>query len=639
MSQSRYSPLMLTAVAGLLQNQGLSVNAGLLSALSQYNAIDIVSQYRTLLTNAINGGVVGTNITAMQSLELPAVTNAVTSSYVSTFGPLAGDDVNGLTGRVLAQANIVMGNGNLGKFVQIYSAAQSYVIQANEVVDSVIASDSLSDTFVGMGVLITGSVSDVSSNTAELARDLQRLGQAWNLNDLDWLGFPSTLIRQLNRAGGILPELVGAFAAQGVTTNQLADVISSRGPAALETELKLYTAMQQVKGSVLSQVNLLLDVTTLGLSSMADLLNPAKVLPNSFRSLTLRVAQPSAPNIGATTAVLVYLPNGSVNSNLTTEFAKDARYKNLSRVIPGDQALATRCIARSLQQIKNIFIPPLGEFSTAVETLENVQDLLLISALTRPVPLADRNSLLGTLATGTGPGGSVTLFDMIGSAAGVPYRELYQQLLSDTQALQATGALSSLTNSTNGVFTIMQNTIDGDYTEIVEIPGEDEDDPPTILYFIEIPTGLPGAGSYGGTTDFFFALNSAFAQGLIPAANAALSSVAAAQPTLSQRTTATVDAIVTALINETQNFARTELDLDELSEENRSGLMSLAGNLHELGTDIGPTGSAPYFEAIADRSNIHGQAIEAAMREGRNIEKLNGIGIDLDTQIPLQPPE
>jgi hypothetical protein len=644
MAQSPYSPLMLIAVNGLLQNQGLAVNAGLLAAFSQYNSIDIVSRYRTLLINSIEGGILGNNITAMQSLgqsSLPSVTNAVTNAYVSNFGQLAGNDSRGLTGQVLDQANIIMGNGNLGKFVQIYNAAQSYLLQVNQIVDSVINSDVLAETFVDMDVLITSSISDVSSDSEALSRDLQNLGQAWNLNDLDWLGFPSTLIRQMSKTAGMLPDLIGLFESAGITTNQLSALIRNNGPVELKTELAVYQVMQRVTGSLLEQVKFLLDVTTANLTSMADLLNPVKLLPNSHQLMTLRISQSSVDNAGNTSLVPIYLSNSSINSNLTNQFSRDNRFKDLSKVIPGDQALGNRAIARGLQQIKNIFVPELPDFSEAVATIENSQDLLAIAALQRPIPLSVRNSLLGMLATGTGPNGKVTLFDMIGVAAGVPYRELYQALINDTLSLQATGALNTLILNSgnpdinNGVFTVMQYTLDGEYTVVEEIPAEDPEDEPTIIFFVVIPTGLPGAGTYGGTENPLFALNSAFAAGLIPAAESTLSSIAASQPALSQRIKETVDAVVSALINEKQNFALTELDLDELSEENRSGLISLASNLHEIGTDTDPTGPAVYFEAIADRSNLPGQAIEAAMREGRNIETLNNVGIDLDTQIPL----
>ena len=49
----------------------------------------------------------------------------------------------------------------------------------------------------------------------------------------------------------------------------------------------MYLAMTQITGDALQQVLDLLGVTTKGLTSMADLLDPVKTLPNSFQSLTV----------------------------------------------------------------------------------------------------------------------------------------------------------------------------------------------------------------------------------------------------------------------------------------------------------------------------------------------------------------
>ncbi len=613
MAQSPYSPLMLISLAGLVQNQGLAVNAGLLSAVAQYRSINVVNDYRSVLSAAdASSDLEDETKTALKNLGgniLPAVT-----------------DAGQLSNQVVAQANTVMGNGNLGKFAQIYSAAQAYIFQNNTVVNSLINSDILSETFVNMDVLTTGNVNDLATDLGILAADLENLGQAWNFNDLESLGYPSTLVRQLAQVAGVLPDLLDLFAAQGITTSQLSEIIRNNGPTDLELELEIYQVMLTVTGSLLRQVKFLLDTTTPDLATMADLLNPAKTLPNSHRLLTVRIPQPSAATADSTTLVPVYLPNGSINSNLLSLFTRDRRYQDLIKVLPDDQALASRVIVRGLEQIKNIFVPSLPDFADAVGDIENNQGLSLITALQQPIPTAIRNSLNSLLATGTGPDGTITLFDMIGAAAGIPYRELYQQLATATAALEDTGALIALTDSSNGVFAVMKNTIAGEYGPEEPDPEDPDPEEPQVV----IPGGLPGAGDYPD-------IDSAFVDGLIPAAISILSEIVASQPALSQQTTALFNNIASALSNEQQNFALTELEIQNLSEQNRSGLMSLAFNLHEIGTDTGPTGSAVYFEAIADRSNIFGQAIVAAMREGRNIEALNNVGIDLDTQIPLLP--
>jgi hypothetical protein len=69
--------------------------------------------------------------------------------------------------------------------------------------------------------------------------------------------------------------------------------------------------MTQVTGFTLSQVLRVLNVTTTGLATMADLLNPVKIFPNSFQTLTVLTSNGLRG---------IYVDNiGTVNSLLETE--------------------------------------------------------------------------------------------------------------------------------------------------------------------------------------------------------------------------------------------------------------------------------------------------------------------------------
>ena len=624
MARAPYSPLMLIAIDGLIQNQGLAVNAQFAAAVSAYRNITAVATYKTVLTNMIAADLSSGVISSMQTLSntvLPAVTDAVTPAYISAFGALGATDAGGLSGQVLQQANLIMGNGDLSKFVQIYNAAQAYLFQNNEIVNSLTTSDQLNTAFTTMSALTTADVSDVSGDLSVLSQELAQLGQAWNLNNLDLLGYPAALLSQLNQQGGMLPELLDTLTAAGITNDQLVQLVNNSF-ASPELNARLYRAMQTVTGALLEQVKFLLDVTTPGLTSMADLLNPAKTLPGSYRTLTLRTTAASSSVPFGTVLTDIYLANGSVNSGLLTQFASDTRYQNLARVIPPDQALANRAIARSLQQVKNIFSSNLEKFSAAIAVVETNQDLPLITALQQTIPPAVRNGLDTLFATGSGAAGTLTLFDMIGVAAGVPYTEQYAVLTDQLTQLQSAGALLSLTNDTDGVYTVMQNALDGDYNE--ETPGPDPEDP--VVITIVIPNPLPGAGTYDS-------LDEAFADGLIPAAESLIDAIAAGNAAATASLNSATTSIVNSLINEKQNFALINLDVDNLTTDDRSSSLSLASSLHDIGTDTRGEGSAAYFEAVADQSTLSGQAVIAAMREGRNMQAFNNIGIELDTQI------
>jgi hypothetical protein len=179
MAQAPYSPLMLIAVDGLVQNQGLSINQDLATVINNYNNINAVSTYTSVLANSIDASLSNSTILLMQTLAsdtLPAVTNAITDSYTSAFGSPGNTYSGGLSGEIVSQAELIMGNGDLSKFVQIYNAARSYIYQNNQIVDSLSNSDLIGNTFSTMTVLTTGGVSDVNKDLTLFSQDLKDLG-------------------------------------------------------------------------------------------------------------------------------------------------------------------------------------------------------------------------------------------------------------------------------------------------------------------------------------------------------------------------------------------------------------------------------------------------------------------------------
>ena len=73
----------------------------------------------------------------------------------------------------------------------------------------------------------------------------------------------------------------------------------------------IYIAMTQITGTELQQVLSLLRVTTTGLVTMADLLNPVKIFPRSYNTLT-------APTANGLRGIYIN-SSGAVNSRLETE--------------------------------------------------------------------------------------------------------------------------------------------------------------------------------------------------------------------------------------------------------------------------------------------------------------------------------
>ena len=625
MSQGPYSSVMLIATDGLLQNQGLVISGNLTVAISAYTSTTAVGDYLGILSSAAaNVGTANDQITtstfsSLQSLgasTLPAITDAVPAAYAGTL-PI-GNSAAGFSGLVTAQANLILGNGDLGKFAQVYGQCQGYIVQNNPIINSVKNSTVLDSTFTSMNSITTGGISDINRNLPAFGDDLARLGTAWALNKLPLFGYPWVLLYQMSQAGGIMPELTQQLINAGVTIDDLSSI--QRGSEVADSvDLLIYQVMTQVTGDLLDQVKLLLSVTTTNLSTMADLLNPVKSLPNSYLGLTNLT--PTGTDVTPTATVLsnVYVSANTVNSNLLSVYGTSPAYVGLSKIIPPAQALASQAIADSLQQVKNIFqltLPVLARTVSATETNSGLGD---ITALTKPVPASVAANINSTLATGTGPNGTLTLFDFMGATAGIPYTAEFTSIANTINSMQSANALYTLTDSTNGVYTVMQDTLNGDYTTIIN--------PSPIEITITIPPGLPGAGTYGN-------LDAAFSTGLIPAAANLIANVATNNASNASSMNSSFTTMAQQLSAETNNLVLAQVTFGDLAANSRSSIMSLGSSLHDIGTDVAPDGQNDFFTAIADTSNQYGQAIIASFREGRNIKVFDNAGIGSDTQIP-----
>lgn len=626
MSQGQFSSVMLIANDGLLQNQGLAISGNLTIAINAYNSTTPVADYLGILSSAFaNVGVANNQITAntfysLQSLaasNFPAITDAVPSAYSSNI--VIGNSTAGFSGAVASQGNLILGNGDIGKFAQVYNQCQSYIAQNNPYINTVKNSSILNSTFTSMNSITTAGISDINRTLPIFGADLTKLGQTWDLSNLNFLGFPWALVYQLSKVGGILPELSQRFVAAGVSSTDIINIQNGQAVSSTVDAL-LYTVMTTITGSLLDQVKIVLDVTTPGITTMADLLNPIKTLPTSYRQLTIQLPTGATGSTTSSALVNVYNSANTINSNLLVLFGTDPIYIELAKVIPQDQALANRAIAIGLQQIKNVFSLTLPALSKVILTTETNAGLGNITALTTPVPTSVKNSLNSMLATGTGPNGTLTLFDFMGATAGIPYTDEFTNAAATINYMQTANALYYLTDSTNGVYSVMQKTLNGVYTTVID-PG------PPIDLTITIPVGLPGEGTYTS-------LDLAFTTGLIPAAANLIANVVTANPGNVTSLNNNFTTMASHLSAEITNLNLAQVHFGDLAANSRSAIMSLGSNLHEIGTDVAPQGQNDFFTAIADTSNQYGQAIIASFREGRNLKVYNNAGIGTDSQIP-----
>jgi hypothetical protein len=208
-------------------------------------------------------------------------------------------------------------------------------------------------------------------------------------------------------------------------------------------------------------------------------------------------------------------------------------YSTLKKIIPPDQALANEALSRSLQQVKSIFDTDLPALAEAVSQLESNKDLDLINSLSEPLPPAISNYWGNTFATGTGPGNTITVNDVIGIAAGATVTTALPEVANIVTELSDIGALDSLTgnggtpgNTLNGAYTVMSYCLAGAYTSSSIIdPGP----PEVIEYTVTIPTtDYFVGGSFSSSTESG-AVSSAFSGLLIPTTNNLIANISDAE--------------------------------------------------------------------------------------------------------------
>ena len=313
MVASVLTPLQLNAGAGLLQNQGLASNAELFTVIADYNSTALIAPLLDTISVATAGNILSpSNINDLETLgsvDCPALSNSVPDNYPSL--PTS-NDPPGLTGVLTDTANTYMGNGDLSKFVQALSIADGYASQTNTFVNSAVNSQTyLGNTFTTTNDMITGDITTVNLATTAFAQDLANLGNLIDLNNLDNLGSPLALVQRIVAIVGNAPVLSVYFIEQGVPGDVVINLNNPTISVTDSVQKLMYEAMLRITGDDLAQILRLIGVTTTGIATMADLLNPVRLFPLSFQSLTAPTAQgPRAIYINST---------GSVNSSLAEE--------------------------------------------------------------------------------------------------------------------------------------------------------------------------------------------------------------------------------------------------------------------------------------------------------------------------------
>ena len=302
--------LQLDASPGLLQNTGLTANRALTTAVSAYNNTDLITPLLVTMANTSAANLSAVTVSTLENLAAttcPALADSLPAGYTSLS---VGTGL--FTGLIASRAYTYMGNGDLTKFAQVLNQAQSYADQTSIFVNTAIRSQTyLSNTFTNMNNMITGDITQVNLATQAFGQDLLNLGNLINLADLENFGSPLGLVQQIYSVTGAIPDVSIMFVAAGVPINVVLTLTDPTVSVTDSIQRLMYTAMTQITGTALTQILSIMKVTTVGITTMADLLNPVRLFPNSFASLT-------APTKFGLRAIYVN-STGSVNQNLLTE--------------------------------------------------------------------------------------------------------------------------------------------------------------------------------------------------------------------------------------------------------------------------------------------------------------------------------
>jgi len=371
MAESTATPLQLTAGVGFYSGNAITANTQLANSIAAYNSLAPIANLIYTIGQATSN--VSLGISAGTIANLKTLGANVAGNYCPALGDSVPSNVSWAVGNagyattISTSASTYLGGGDFGKFAQAFGAAQGYISLTNNIINSAVnanSDDYLGPTFTNMNNLITGDIAQVNLAFPAFGADLANIGCAIKFTRLERIGTPAGLLQNLAECGNMLngstPCVTAALKSEGLTDQDISDLVNNNVQSLynqngltqnqFDTLQKLaYPALLNVTGDCLTDVLSILDTTTPGILTMADLLNPVKLFPTSFSSLTLPT--PNGP-------LLIYDTTGAVNSVIAPTLNSGAitptGCDELAKIIPQANAAASRALQIAFQQVKGI---------------------------------------------------------------------------------------------------------------------------------------------------------------------------------------------------------------------------------------------------------------------------------------------
>jgi hypothetical protein len=558
----------------------------------------------------------------------------------------------GFSGLAKQTGDAYLGNGDAGRFAQGFLAVQGFISITNDYINSAVnANIYLGPTFTNMDALVTADISTVNPDIENFGVDLEKQGQLVNLANLNLYGTPAGLIQQISAQAGItdaaIPVLQQALTNAGLSRTDIRDLVQNNvqsllNPSGLSAnqfdrlQKIAWLAMTAVGADELTQILSILEVTTPNIVALSDLLDPVKVFPLSYA--TLQTPSPDGP-------VPIFNSTGAVNSDIqpivNSYLPTQSGCDELGKIIPQADAVANKAIQVALQQIPGIAdssLPALAETArgytdqswdpaqpylvndlvangetvpefyraqqdvpigidigntsywspTTLDGLSTMAGLPLVQDLATPVPAAVTSFFANNIATGTGPEGTITTCDVLGTA--IDYNNIatpFDTATATITALDGAGTLNALKATYAGMLT---------------------------------------------------AANDAAMIAYIATANADISNVIAAAPASTTILNTAFVAIAQSISDEKALQIRAGINYFDLPPGEQTSVMAFVQNLAGYAQLTADCEAAEFLEQIADTSIVGGQALIGAMREARNKQYIQESNLFMFNNVPLDPP-
>jgi hypothetical protein len=370
--------------------------------------------------NDISGNVqTGMNFEQYRSLTnmgyaVPILTNTPPHDYY--FDPNSITCKFGFLGEFAVQAfdEFYLLSGSYADFFSTFSTILGYKDTTNTVIDSLSLSiNHLDGIYSNMNDLITGDITGVSLSTFFWGQDLIKLGRALDLQTIQYFGNPDNLLRTIAKNKAMTNSLSIAFAAAGLATSDITEIINGKSADNNQQKL-LYACYNMISGTDLEDVLIPLNCHTVGLDTLADLLNLKKIFPNSYQSLTFPQYNTMPRTTNSKTYYLLY---EGTNVHKIPSLSYGTR---LFGILPADIAYACDAFSMSMRQIKNIQNIDIEKFAQVVTNLENVNDLN-VNSTSVPVNLDAVHSALRKIALGSDVNGKFRTADFFGCMTNIMY--------------------------------------------------------------------------------------------------------------------------------------------------------------------------------------------------------------------------